>query len=251
VTVAARWSIGERPNGGYLAALVTRALGAAAGPDHPDPLTVSVHYLRSPVPGPAEVHLEPLRAGRTVTTVARRLVQDGRPCLHLVAGFGDLAAAEGPSWVRLPPPAMLPPGDCAPADPRLADGVPMSFLDRVELRFDPSAPPSTGAGTGEVTAWARLAGGGPAGPLALMVLADALPPSVVTLGLPGWVPTLELTVHVRARPDQGEPGWLLVRATTRAMVDAHVVEDAEVWDERGTLVAQSRQLARVLTRPAP
>jgi hypothetical protein len=61
------------------------------------------------------------------------------------------------------------------------------------------------------------------------------------MGLEGWAPTLELTAHVRAKP---APGWLRVRVSTRNFAGGLLEEDAEVWDSRGRLVAQSRQLAR-------
>ena len=62
------------------------------------------------------------------------------------------------------------------------------------------------------------------------------------MGLTGWVPTVELTVHVRCRP---APGPLRVSITTRNLAGGFLEEDAEVWDSAGRLVAQSRQLARV------
>ena len=78
-------------------------------------------------------------------------------------------------------------------------------------------------------------------PLLLLLAVDALPPVTFDLGLLGWTPTLELTVHVRAVP---APGWLRVGASTRNVAGGFLEEDAEVWDSADRLVAQSRQLAR-------
>jgi hypothetical protein len=95
----------------------------------------------------------------------------------------------------------------------------------------------------EVTGWTRFSDGRPPDVRSLPLFADAFPPPVFELGPAGWVPTIELTVHVRARP---EPGWLRARFATHVLVDGYLSEDGELWDEAGTLVAQSRQLAMLL-----
>jgi acyl-CoA thioesterase len=56
--------------------------------------------------------------------------------------------------------------------------------------------------------------------------------------------TVELTVHIRARPVSG---WLACRAVTRYVSGGYHEEDFEIWDAAGTLVAQSRQLCMILT----
>ena len=56
---------------------------------------------------------------------------------------------------------------------------------------------------------------------------------------PGWVPTLELTVHVRAVP---APGPVKCVFRSHFVQGGFFNEDGEVWDSAGTLVAQSRQL---------
>jgi acyl-CoA thioesterase len=87
----------------------------------------------------------------------------------------------------------------------------------------------------------RFADGREADLLSLPLLVDSTAPSVLELGA-GSV-TIQLTVHLRARP---APGWLACRATTRFVSNGYHEEDFEVWDSAGTLVAQSRQLALIL-----
>ncbi|MGF2075329.1 hypothetical protein, partial [Enterococcus casseliflavus] len=57
---------------------------------------------------------------------------------------------------------------------------------------------------------------------------------------PSWVPTVELTVHVRATP---APGPLRCRFSSHFVTGGLLSEDGEIWDSTGALVAQSRQLA--------
>ena len=79
--------------------------------------------------------------------------------------------------------------------------------------------------------------------LACVLMADAFPPAVFgLLGMVGWVPTIELTVHLRRRP---APGWLLGRFESRDLSDGRMIEDGALWDSSGQLVVQSRQLALV------
>jgi hypothetical protein len=77
-------------------------------------------------------------------------------------------------------------------------------------------------------------------PLDLLVLADCMPPVTFELGVPGWVPTLELTALVRGIP---EPGWLVVEQRSRLVQDGWLDEECDVWDSSGRLVCQARQLA--------
>ena len=62
------------------------------------------------------------------------------------------------------------------------------------------------------------------------------------LGVIGWVPTVELTVHVRRRP---APGWLVGRFATSDLAAGRMIEDGCLWDEQGHLIVQSRQIALV------
>lgn len=87
--------------------------------------------------------------------------------------------------------------------------------------------------------WMRFRDGRDADPLSLPLLVDAAAPVVLDLGETGSA-TVELTVHLRARP---APGWLACRSTTRFVIGGYHEEDFEIWDSTGALVAQSRQLA--------
>ena len=77
--------------------------------------------------------------------------------------------------------------------------------------------------------------------MVLLLALDAFPPTIFNPQLPvGWTPAVELTAHIRARP---EPGWLRCRFTTRFVRGGFLEEDGEIWNGAGRLVEQSRQLA--------
>ena len=94
VEVDAGWSIGDKPNGGYLLATVARAAADAAaaieGPDHPHALAATAAYAAPPKPGPAEVRSEVLRRGRGTSQVRARLVQDGAVRVDATLTLGRL-----------------------------------------------------------------------------------------------------------------------------------------------------------------
>ena len=101
-------------------------------------------------------------------------------------------------------------------------------------------------GTGEVAGWFRFSDDTPLDPISLLFVADAFPPAVFNTGLPvAWVPTVELTVHVRAMP---VPGPVRCVFRSRFVHDGMLDEEGEIWDSAGTLVCQSRQIA-LLPRP--
>lgn len=237
-TLTDRWNTFAGPNGGYLLAICVRALTHEV--PFPDPLVVSGHFLRPPTPGVAEVHTERVRAGRRHASAQASLFQSDKETLRVVATFTDLQAAQGRTLMLAPPPALPPPEQLL--DPLAGASLPgVTIAERVEARL--AAPPGwmTGQPSGEPSTefWMRLRGGRDADPLALTFLVDAAPPTVMEIG--EFVSsTVEMTVHVRARP---APGWLACRSATRFVGRGYHEEDMEIWDSDGQFVAQSRQLA--------
>jgi len=118
-------------------------------------------------------------------------------------------------------------------------------MDKLSIHLHPEhARYMTGeprTGRGEMAGWFSFADGRPIDTLSLLLIADAFPPAVFNLDIPpGWVPTVELTVHVRATP---APGPVSCVFRSRFVHSGMMEEDGEVWDSHGTLVALSRQLA--------
>jgi acyl-CoA thioesterase len=239
-----RWNGHEGAHGGLLLSLATRAIGEVL--PFPDPLVVSGLYLRPGSPGPVEVRTEVIRAGRTTAFGQASLCRDGKEVLRATAAYTDLTAAaarDGRFYAGIQPPALPPPAQCQVL--QRAANPPISFADRIESRVTElpgwvtRTPPS---GNPVYEGWMRFADGREPDLLSLPLFVDAVAPAALELNLRRMT-TVELTVHLRARP---APGWLAYRTQTRYLADGYFEEDAEIWDSTGRLVAQSRQLALVL-----
>jgi acyl-CoA thioesterase len=244
------WDIYGNANGGTLLAIATRAMQEASG--LPDPLSVTAHFLAPGKVGEVAVDADVVRAGKRFSTVTASMAAGGQRLLQVVGTFTDLDRSGDPAGTEVitaSPPDLPTPDLCVRNLP--AAGAP-EFSARVEQRLHPDDVGfQTGSLSGEAVmrGWFRLDDGAQPDPLVLVQAVDAMPPAAFNLGLPdGWVPTLELTVHVRARP---APGWLATAFRTRFITGGFLEEDGEVWDSSGRLVAQSRQLALVPRAPRP
>lgn len=233
--ITPRWNIGSVPNGGYVLAVGMAALRAAL--PSPDPLSVTAHYLRPSVPGPVRIAVETIKVGRRYTTAMARMTQGEKETARILATYGDLNRGGGPTHIAgVPPP--LPPRETL--TPLRRDNVP-DFGGRFDM-LSTNLPfvPGHAIGPAEVSGWLRFADGRQPDVHALGLIADAFPPAAFHVLAPRWVPTLELTVHVRAHPTSE---WLRCVFRTRFIFGGLLEEDGEIWDEAGTLVALSRQLA--------
>jgi acyl-Coa thioesterase superfamily protein/acyl-CoA thioesterase superfamily protein len=239
------WTIGGKPNGGYLLAILGRAAQAAA--PHPDVIAASAHYLRPPEPGPVAVEVEVLRTGRTASQVRARMVQQDRSCVEALLTTGSVGSAAEPYWDRgLPSVRTADYADCVRLAPRTPDGSRVAVMDQVEVRLDPASAGFTRgkpSGRGELRGWLALPGGDSFDPVALLYAADAFPPATFDIEFSGWVPTLELTVYVRGRP---APGPVRVLHRCQLINAGRVDENCFIWDSAGRLVAHGTQLAAEL-----
>jgi hypothetical protein len=244
------WAVGDKPNGGYLLAVLGRAARVVAGREGGEGWEVvssSVTYLRAPGSGPARVRAPLLRRGRTAAHV-RAVLSQGDDLVDAVFVLGDLADRPAVRYDGIVPFSAPEPEDCVRLTPQVPNGVYVGIMDVLDLRLDPTTLPFTAtvpapAGTpAELRGWTRFNDGRPADALSLLFLTDAIPPATLMIGSTGWVPTLQLSTYVRARP---APGWLGIRMTAGLVADGMVDETCVLWDSRGHLVGQSTQLARL------
>jgi len=236
------WDINGNANGGYLLALAAKAMRDASG--RPDPLTITAHYLAPGKAGPITVATDVVKGGRQLVTMTGSLRSPDRELLRVIGSFGDIATMSGGfTYVASTPPELPPREECVLRDKHTGI-VTVALMNRLRVWIRPEdALFQQGERSGRATieGWLEFTDGRPIDSLALLLVVDAFPPPVFNIDIPpGWVPTVELTVHIRAA---AAPGPLMCRFHTDLVQNGFLQEDSEVWDSSGTLVAQSRQLA--------
>ena len=240
------WDIGGNANGGYLLAIAGRAMAEVVGKP---PLTVTAHYLK-PAPAGAVRGRGHARCvpGRRLATATAILRMGDTEILRLLGTFGEQSPG-GPEFSARPP-VDLPSYEDSAVPPSPTEGPLPAIFEKLRVRIRPSDSGfRTGrpSGGGEMAGWFAIADEEPIDAIALLLAADAFPPAVFNTGLPvAWVPTVELTVHIRGVPT---PGPLRCEFRTRFAHDGLLDEEGAIWDSSGALVAQSRQLA-LMPRPA-
>ena len=238
------WWVGRGPNGGYVAAIVINALGAVE-PERP-PRSLSLHYLRPPAAGPAEIAVTTERRGKAASFLSARLEQQGKVFVSAIAAFSD--PLEGPSYEAREMPAARPPEEL----PRLIpeeQGLP-AFFENYEMVPAIGSPPFRSAEQPLTGGWIRSREPRVLdAPLAAAILDAWIPTAFIVLDRPHPAPTLDLTIHFRTPlpPPGSEPGdWYLSVFRSSLARDGFFDEDGELWSADGRLLAQSRQLALLL-----
>ncbi len=239
------WFSPRGPHGGFLAAIVVRALTAAIAEPARAPRSVTLHYLRPPAEGDVEIAVTVERTGRRLTTVTARLTQGDRPCVVAIAAF---SLGFPPEADYLPnPPAVAPPDDGEPVplhpdQPAMARRFAIQPLD---------VRPRDGSRDIVIGGWMALREPPPVDAALLALLADAyLPTPFIKAKRMIGAPTIDLTIHFRV-PDpaahvaRDEPVLGIFRS--RESFDGFFDEEGELWSPGGVLLAQSRQLGLLLS----
>ncbi len=221
--VSPDWRAGRGPHGGYLAAMLLRALTETVADAQRAPRSLTIHYARAPQPGPVEIQTTIERAGRSLSTLSARMEQDGRLMALALAAFSVPWSA--------PEIADLPLPDVEPAEPRHRDPVPPHplappFARHMEFQPRMGTRPFAGAHAPmEIGGWLALAEPRPLDALALAFFSDALfSPPFIRLSEPAVTPTIDLTIHFRAR---------LQRASQRDPGDSADSGDTDASDDTG------------------
>jgi acyl-CoA thioesterase len=251
--VAPDWRAGRGPHGGYLAAMLLRALVEAVDDANRAPRSLTIHYARAPEPGAVRISTVLERQGRSLSTLSARMHQGEELIALVLAAFS--VPWDGPEIDDERMPDVEPPDPSREGVKLIEHGGP-EFARHIVLQPRIQGRPFAGAGQPmEIRGWLGLAEPRPIDPLSLAFFSDALIPApFMHLSEPAAVPTIDLTVHFRERTPRpaaggGTPDPLelcLAMTRTKLIHDGFFVEDGTIWASDGTLLAQSRQLAIVI-----
>ncbi len=245
------WWIARGPNGGYIAALLLRAMQLSLDDAARKPRSLNIHYATPVAEGPAEFFASVERSGRSASTVTARMMQGERLCAVATGAFSK--PRESVAFCDLVMPRSKRPEECEspfPTNADAAEAAEMGLRDRYESRHAIGPPLFQGGNSAHSGGWIRLTEQRPIDALLVAALTDAWPPAMFVRVPPDeqmrGVPTIDLTIHFRADLDRirlPHDTWCLVHFRTHCAAEGFIEEDGEVWSPDGTLLAQSRQLA--------
>ena len=239
------WSVGRGPNGGFVAALLLRALLLAVDAPAREPRSLTIHYVAPAEDGPVRITTAIERSGRSLTTLSARMLQGERLIALALAAFA--APRESLSFSELAIPAVPPPEACTlvpPSGTRLP-----TFTSKYQYRWAVGDLPFTGSPHARLGGWMRLAEPRLADAMLVAAFLDGWIPAIfprLTQPTQAGVPTVDLTIHFHARlplPDATPDDYYLATFTAPHAVNGAFIEEGELWSRAGLLIAQSRQLA--------
>lgn len=235
------WHQGRTAYGGFSAALALVAAMRAGGEGLP-PLRSAQFAMMAPVAGEAEVRARVVRQGRNATWIAAELHSGG--ALAFTASFVFMGAVESGLHINQRP---VPAGLVPAADAReiaFNDHTP-AFL-RHHFRSRHALPPND-APLPEMCRWVRLGDGEGLDPMvALVLVADALPPGVMPL-MTARVPvsTMHWQVNLLTPAPQTVDGWWLLRSTGDYAEKGCSSQRMAIWNTAGEPVMAGMQSVAV------
>jgi acyl-CoA thioesterase len=239
-----RWRVIRGPNGGYIAAILTRAIRAAVADDARMLRSLTVHFLSVPTEGEGVATVRIERTGRSLSTVSARLEQDGKVvAVALAALAGAYPAGVAYEDARMPDVPLPEDIVVTPPGPGEFD-APFRHNFTIHPAIGPK--PFTSADRAVTGAWMKLREERPIDEAIVVALCDSWWPAPYAVSdRPLVAPTIDLTVHVRAALPLA---WddLLVEVRSDVARDGYFEEDVRLFTRTGLLVAHSRQLALAL-----
>ena len=242
--------VGNTPHGGYLMAIMHKALTNIL--PHSTAISSSVQYLDRIDAKPFELEVETFKASRGSSSGIVKLKQDDRICTTFTGTCSDFEFMKGYDDLQKPLPKIFKDKDkkdyVKMNYDKISKGFTPAFIQQLECLIHPdhawwNRDSNDKNNEARCSAFLEMQGGIP-DQFCLSFYSDILPPVVSNkYGPLGWIPTITLTTHIRQLPSTSEL-YADFRATD--INKGYFEQDCNIWDLNGNLVASSRQLTRIL-----
>lgn len=244
VTVPASWAQGRAGYGGLIAALVFEGMRAKASGRPVRSLAIT--FVGPVAPGePMQVEAEVLREGKAVTQILGRAMQNGQTMCIIQGSFGASRESVVDVAAQAPPQAKAP-QDCRELP--FVKGISPDFIQHFSVRWLYGDLPFTNSRKREMGGWMSFSQDeGDIHEGHILGLMDVWPPAVLPhLSQRAPASTLTWTIEfMQPQPQVGNTESLLYRAEIERAKDGYGHTAAKAWNERGELVAISRQTVTV------
>lgn len=239
----ANWLQGRTVFGGLSAALSLQAVLRERPMDFPPFKSAQVSFI-APVTQPQTFNVGVLRQGRSVTSVAVDCMSGDELALRTTLLFAQSRGSKIRHDSRCRPsvdgPSQYP---TLELDKNVAPACAYNF----EMRPAGGSLPVSGAENPELLMWVRhidAHGVDPA--VALIALADSLPPAVMTCFTePAAISSASWMIDLPQPAVAGE--WFLINSFSQQALDGYSLQDMEIWDESGRRVLWARQTVAIFT----
>ncbi len=249
MTPSKDYFVGNTPHGGYLTAVMQKALSLSM--PHPHVINSNTLYLDRTEPKEISIHVDKIRQSRGSSVGRVSLIQDEKLRCMMTGICSDFNYMNGVNDLETLPPEIF--------NNERDSFIPLNF-DNKEEGITPSFIKQTHCEIAIKHAWwlknegdlgdeARCSGFISMGDeipdqFVLSFYSDFFPPVVMNkYGPLGWVPTLSLTTNIRQLPTTSE---LFMDVIAKDLNKGFFEQDCQIWDLNKNLVATSRQLTRIL-----
>ena len=249
MTPSKDYFVGNTPHGGYLTAVMQKALSLSM--PHPHVINSNTLYLDRTEPKEISIHVDKIRESRGSSVGRVSLIQDEKLRCMMTGICSDFNYMNGVNDLETPPPNIF--------NEKRDLFISLNF-DNKQEGFTPSFIKQTKCDIAKKHAWwlknenelgdeARCTGFISMGEeipdqFVLSFYSDFFPPVVMNkYGPLGWVPTLSLTTNIRQLPTTSE---LFMDVIAKDLNKGYFEQDCQIWDLNKNLVATSRQLTRIL-----
>ena len=249
MTPSKDYFVGNTPHGGYLTAVMQKALSLSM--PHPHVINSNTLYLDRTEPKEISIHVDKIRESRGSSVGRVSLMQDEKLRCMMTGICSDFNYMNGVNDLETLPPNIF--------NEKRDLFISLNF-DNKQEGFTPSFIKQTKCDIAKKHAWwlknendlgdeARCAGFISMGEeipdqFVLSFYSDFFPPVVMNkYGPLGWVPTLSLTTNIRQLPTTSE---LFMDVIAKDLNKGFFEQDCQIWDLNKNLVATSRQLTRIL-----